>query len=522
MNSSGLEREPSGQSTPDGVSFRHGEQLRALAMASVRIASAPSPAATLQEITIQARTIVGAHLAATHSVSQQGWHGANVAVSVSEKHERFASFAIPPDGSGIYRAVVDDKRPLRISGADLTAHRGWRGLGGYKGEHPPLRGLLAVPITTTDGNSVGVIMLSDKHEGEFTPEDEAILMQLAQVASVCIQNSVANEALRKSEQRLRATQEHANIAIGEVDAKGRFTSINAGFSRVTGYTRDELLKLTFFDLTHPDDVLTEREKYAQQVAGALDTYSLEKRYIRKDGSAGWVAVSASAVFDENKRFLYGVRVLEDIDERKRTDERQKLLIRELHHRVRNTLATVQGLLGGSARAASSISEFYDAFSGRIAALGQTHTLLTEDYWQTATLADMLHNELTLFNDGAGQRISFEGPRVDLAADLAVPLGMALHELATNALKHGALSNETGRITISWGIVEDDVRKLRLEWHETGGPPVRQPTQKGFGSTLLTRVLTAQCDADVKFDYDPEGLRIHLVAPLVQRRLVPPY
>ncbi len=135
---------------------------------------------------------------------------------------------------------------------------------------------------------------------------------------------------------------------------------------------------------------------------------------------------------------------------------------------------------------------------------------------------MLQNELTLFDDGTGQRIAFEGPRVDLAADLAVPLGMALHELATNALKHGALSKETGRITISWRILEDGVRKLRLDWHETGGPPVQVPTRKGFGSTLLTRVLATQCDAEVEFDYDPEGLRIRLVAPLIQRRLVPPY
>jgi PAS domain S-box-containing protein len=366
-------------------------------------------------------------------------------------------------------------------------------------------------------------MLSDKEDGEFTPEDEAILVQLAQIASVSIENAVATQALRESETRLRATQEHANIAIGEVDDVGRFIAVNAGFSTITGYSRDELLNRTFFELTHPEDAPGERELYARHVRGDLKQYSFEKRYVRKDGTSAWVAVSASGVFDEAGRFRYGVRIVQDINQRKRTEERQQLLIRELHHRVRNTLANVQAMLGATARSASSIRAFYDSFAARIAALGRTHTLLTDDYWQTAPLREMLRHELAPYDDGTEGRITLEGAAVELAADLAVPTGMALHELSANAAKHGALSTHSGRLLVRWDIVhEGGGRKLSLEWIETGGPRPQEPAKQGFGSTLLQRVLSVQCEADVELRFDESGLRFRMVAPLIEQRLVPAY
>jgi PAS domain S-box-containing protein len=126
-----------------------------------------------------------------------------------------------------------------------------------------------------------------------------------QIASGSIENAFATQALRESEARLRATQEHANIAIGEVDATGKFITVNGGFSTITGYSRAELLDRTLFDLTHPDDAQDERELFERHVAGELKAYAVEKRYVRKDGSAAWVAVSASAVFAPDGRYLYG-------------------------------------------------------------------------------------------------------------------------------------------------------------------------------------------------------------------------
>jgi two-component sensor histidine kinase len=212
-----------------------------------------------------------------------------------------------------------------------------------------------------------------------------------------------------------------------------------------------------------------------------------------------------------------------LEERRRTHERQALLIRELHHRVKNTLATVQGLLGATARTADSVSAFYASFSDRIVALAKTHNLLTEDYWQTASLVEMFRNELGHYDNGAEERIVLDGPAVELSADLAVPLGMAVHELTTNAAKHGALSVPGGQIEVRWNLraVESE-RRLAIRWIERDGPPVLEPGRKGFGSVLLHRVLTDQCRATISIDYEPKGLRCQMDLPLVEKRLVPHY
>ncbi len=212
-----------------------------------------------------------------------------------------------------------------------------------------------------------------------------------------------------------------------------------------------------------------------------------------------------------------------LEERERSAERQTLLIRELHHRVKNTLATVQALLGASSRSATSVETFYTSFSARVISLAKTHNLLTEDYWQQAPLHDMLMNELGPYNDSDGTRIVLDGPRVDLVGDLAVPTGMAIHELTTNAAKHGALSVPEGRIRISWTVEKTaDHQVLCLDWIERGGPPTEPPTRKGFGSTLLQRVLKVQCQAELAFDYQPAGLHFSMRAPLPEKRIVPAY
>jgi two-component sensor histidine kinase len=205
-------------------------------------------------------------------------------------------------------------------------------------------------------------------------------------------------------------------------------------------------------------------------------------------------------------------------ERQRTHERQALLIRELHHRVKNTLATVQGLLGATARSAHSVDTFYQSFADRIFSLAKTHNLLTEDFWQTASFAEILKNELSHYDDGARKRILLDGPSIELLANCAVPLGMAIHELTTNATKYGALSAPGGRIEVLWTVRNlDTERRLDIEWIERGGPPVEPPKRRGFGSTLLRRVLTDQCNAAIRIDYDRAGLICRIDMPLPEVR-----
>ena len=222
----------------------------------------------------------------------------------------------------------------------------------------------------------------------------------------------------------------------------------------------------------------------------------------------------AAIALENGRLYQAAQ--HEIEERKQSQAQQSLLIRELHHRVKNTLATVQAVVGATARSTTNIDDFYQAFVGRIISLANTHSLLTEAVWQTASLREILEKELSPYYDGAGDRIEIDGPMVELPSEAAVPIGMAVHELTTNAAKYGALSVDSGRVSVRWtSEPEGEGIRLRLTWTESNGPAVSAPTRQGFGSRLLHRVLTTQLNANVEMDFDRAGLRVSLDMMLKQ-------
>ena len=230
--------------------------------------------------------------------------------------------------------------------------------------------------------------------------------------------------------------------------------------------------------------------------------------------AGLTAQAAIAL--ENSRLYRNAQT--EIEERKQAQTQQSLLIRELHHRVKNTLATVQAVVGATARSALSIEDFYQAFVGRIISLANTHSLLTEAVWQTASLREILEKELRPYNDTKGDRIVLEGPAVELPSDAAVPIGMAIHELTTNAAKYGALSIPGGKVAVTWEAEPaEDGTRLKLVWEERGGPAVSAPTRQGFGSRLLHRVLATQLNAKVEMDFHKAGLRVAIDSVLKQAR-----
>jgi PAS domain S-box-containing protein len=502
---------------------RHQEQLKALAAVSTRIAAADAPESIFHEVTEQARLIIGAHWAAIHALPYALWPSDPVVISVSDKYRNHPATSLAQSGAGIYSHVIQLGRPLRLTQTELDSYPELQDTHVGEPSSPAMQGVLAVPITGLQGGTLGVLMLLDKQNGEFTADDEAILIQLAQIASVSVENAVQTRAERESRERLWATHEHAGVGIAETNAGGKLLTVNRGLSAITGYSRSELLNLSIFDLIHSDDSGAERALYERQVAGELKTYSWEKRSIRKDGSSVWLNVSSTAVFNEQGSFQYSVRVIQDIDERKRFEQRQVLLVRELHHRVRNTLAVVQALAGATARTTTSIREFNRSFSSRIAALAKTQTLLTEDYWQTAPLREMLKCELQPFWAKKHERFRLEGPEVNLSADLAIPLSMAFHELTANAAQYGALSVRKGCIAVQWELVTTEgQRELHLTWVEQNGPLVEQPAHSGFGSFLLERVLPSQCHARSDLSFDPAGLRCEIHVPLITHRFVPEY
>jgi PAS domain S-box-containing protein len=317
----------------------------------------------------------------------------------------------------------------------------------------------------------------------------------------------AENALREAKERLAATYEGVSAGIAEAGADGRFLRVNEAFCRISGYSRDELLERTFFDATHPDDVARDRQQYACQVAGAFDQYRAEKRYVRKDGAIIWVDVSSSTVRDAEGGFAYGVRMVQDITTRKEADRQKKLLLDELNHRVKNTLATVQALAAQTARTCTSPEEFRARFEPRLVALSAAHDRLTRNEWTGASLREIIEEELAAHRH-PGRRLIAEGPDIILPAKTSLSLSMAIHELATNALKYGSLSRAGGEIRVEWKVEREGSpfpTRLDLVWQESGGPPVTQPTRQGFGSRLL-KVTAAELGAQAKVDFAPAGLR----------------
>lgn len=204
----------------------------------------------------------------------------------------------------------------------------------------------------------------------------------------------------------------------------------------------------------------------------------------------------------------------DVTDHVRAEKSQAMLVRELHHRVRNTLATVQGVMNSTARTSETIEDYQWAFSGRISSLARTHSLLTEEIQQFVSFPHLLRQEVDVYADGATDRVILEGPDVELPSQLAVPLGMTIHELTTNAFRHGALSSPNGRVTVTWSVVPAAHKRiLTCRWVESEGPLVATPSRHGFGSMLLTRVLAQQIGAKVEVRYLPSGFELHADIPL---------
>lgn len=327
----------------------------------------------------------------------------------------------------------------------------------------------------------------------------------------------AEAELQDAQARLAVTYENAPAGIAEADGNGRFIRVNEAFEEISGYPRDELIGKSFLDITHPDDVEDDRRKYSAQVAGELDSYVVEKRYVRKDARVIWVQVNATAIRAPDGQFRYGVRMAQDVTERKTAEQHKKLLLDELNHRVKNTLATVQALAAHTARSSHSAEDFRQRFEPRLLALSSAHDRLTKNDWRGVHLKDIVEGELQA-HKGAESRISAEGPDIVLPPRVSLSLSMALHELATNALKYGALSVPDGRIDVEWSVARDASgrypTRLCISWEESGGPRVEKPQSEGFGSRLL-RVTGAELRGEITTDWRPQGLKWELGFPLAQ-------
>jgi two-component sensor histidine kinase/PAS domain-containing protein len=229
-----------------------------------------------------------------------------------------------------------------------------------------------------------------------------------------------------------------------------------------------------------------------------------------DGSSCTILTSAAPLHDESGSIVGAVSVSLDITERKKNEEQRRLLMNELNHRVKNTLATVQSLAQQTLRDTAPIAESRSAFNSRLFALSRAHDVLTRENWEGANLRDIAN--ATAETHGGVGRFALEGPPVWLSPSLSLSLFIAFHELATNALKYGALSTESGGVGLSWSVEGSaESQTLTITWREHGGPTVKAPVKAGFGTTLIKRSLAAERDASVVIDYRPGGLVCEMTA-----------
>ena len=299
---------------------------------------------------------------------------------------------------------------------------------------------------------------------------------------------------------------------------------NNSFLSLTGYDRAEVLGQSFDSLmargTDPEALAQLKAWFEGSSEGSPDI-DPEIHYRRKDGSEFWAAIFISPVRDEGGDVVQYFVSLADHTKHWQEQAKCKMLVRELSHRVKNTLSTVQSIAWQVLRKTSDPEVIRESIESRLFALSRSHDLLTRENWEGAGLLDLVKEALAPFGvaDGRSERLVITGENLRLLPKATLALGIAFHELATNAVKYGAFSNEKGLILIDWKIEpEPEGDRLILHWREKDGPPVTPPSQKGFGSQVIERGLAHELEGTVHLDYPTEGVicRIDLPAPKAAR------
>jgi PAS domain S-box-containing protein len=315
----------------------------------------------------------------------------------------------------------------------------------------------------------------------------------------------AKAALRESEARIRRLVDANIIGIVIFTLEGKITEANEAFLAMVGYDRADLLseRVSWTAMTPPEWEAADRQAIEHMKATGI-CLPFEKEYFREDGSRVPVLVGAT-LFEGSQN--EGVAFVLDLTQSKEAEKRQQVLLDELNHRVKNTLATVMSLSAQTFRTTESPEAFREAFEGRLLALSQTHNLLNRSFWRGASLRDILMQELAPYASVDGDRFVLRGDDLNLGPVMAVTFGMAFHELTTNAAKYGALSVPRGRIRVAWWTCA--FGRLHLEWQEMDGPPVSPPRRRGYGCRLIEQVLADALGGEVGLHFLREGVRCRM-------------
>jgi len=383
-----------------------------------------------------------------------------------------------PDG----RALPHDQCPMAMAVREQHAIRGMEAVAERPdGTRVPFLAF-PVPIFNTSGVLIGAVnMLVDITERKHAEE---------------------------AAQRLAAIVDTSDDAIVSKDLNAIITGWNKGAERIFGYTAEEIIGKSIRILI-PQEFQEEENTILEQIRSGqrIEHYETVRR--RKDGSLINISLSVSPVKNAHGTILGASKIARDITERKRTEAQISILAREAEHRTKNILATVQATV--RLTPSDTSDDFKSTISGRIQALANAHTLFVQSGWTGADLRELVTQELSPYCDGVETRAQVEGPQLLLEPYAAQTIAVALHELATNAAKYGALSIPDGRIHVAWSAAGNG--RVVLRWTEIGGPLVSVPTRKGFGTRVMERMIRDQLKGTMDFDWHADGLACEIVLPL---------
>jgi PAS domain S-box-containing protein len=360
-----------------------------------------------------------------------------------------------------------------------------------------------------DGSRVPVRVTATKVEGE---PDKIVTF---------VQDLTADHAARAREQDIQQRLEIAlsaakqgvwdyNLVTGEMIYDERA-------KQIYGLTADQPVTFEIIrDATHPDDLPITHGRMLRAIDPAIkDRDSYEYRIVRPDGSICWALAHGEAVFEgegDDERAVRYAGTIQDITEHKAAERHQQILIAELNHRVKNMLAVVQAIAHQTFRGVEC-GDAAETFAGRLSALAAAHTILTRQSWEAADLDEIASAVLEPHSQSDNAQIRLSGEaNVRVPPQTALNLAMALHELATNAAKYGALSKRGGHVDLSWRVTHSEP-VLHIHWRESGGPPVREPEGEGFGTRMIRRVLASELGGKVRLEFSPDGLECAIDAPL---------
>jgi len=371
--------------------------------------------------------------------------------------------------------------------------------------------LAFVPLEA-GGELIGKFMTYFDRPHAFTTAELDLAVVIARQLGFSLARYNAEAARRHAEQASRllsAIVEASDDAIVSKDLNGIVTSWNTGAQRLFGYTAEEMIGKPI-TLLIPPHLQGEEPKILNRIRRGERVEHFDTLRVRKDGELVDISLSVSPVRDADGNIAGASKIARDITDRKRAEDRQDLLTREIQHRTKNLFAVVQAVVARSMADKQTVGDARAAVLSRLQSLAQTHALLVDKEWQGADIADVVRMEMSPY----AERTISRGPSIFLNAKAAQNFALALHELATNAVKYGALSNSVGQVQVSWEVLQENGKDFfSFHWQERGGPAVVPPEQKGFGSVVLEHVMAEYVDTRCELTYAPDGVVYELAGSL---------